>query len=82
MLLVVELQLDLVSDLVDEDLSQQDAHQLQERGGRGRRGKDEEEKERRVLMDTRQHHPTILQVVYTSPGDNVPNIYTAPQILP
>lgn len=37
-LLVVELELDLVSDLVDEDLSQQDAHQLWERKRRKRRG--------------------------------------------
>lgn len=50
MLLVVELQLDLVADLVDEELRQDDAHQLEgpgegerdrEENARGRKGKEE-----------------------------------------
>lgn len=36
MLLVVELQLDLVADLVDEELSQDDAHQLEREGREGK----------------------------------------------
>lgn len=70
MLLVVELQFDLVSDLVDEDLSQQDAHQLQER---------------KRKRDARQCHPAVLRAGYTAPGKDVPDVCTThptPQILP
>lgn len=43
-------------------------------------GEEEEEEKRRmkVLRDTGECHPTILQASYTAPGKDVPNIYMAP----
>lgn len=91
-LLVVELQLDLVSDLVDEDLSQQDAHQLQDRRRRGKgeekgdrrirgrgTGRQEGKRKRKKIGGTGGHHPTVPQVGDTAPGEiNIP----PPQTLP
>lgn len=67
MLLVVELQLDLVSDLVDEDLSQQDAHQLWVRERKRMTGVGQEGQENItslsyklltwLLARTTSHHP-------------------------